>query len=140
MTPSAARSLWTAFTVTVVVGFAASLIGCASAGPLTPVEVSDIKSVTGTWKGIVYRSRFEPDHVELTIREDGSYDVVSRQTIGTSRGKGNIVISEGRLIIQGERGHGVGMVLSSPSGYRVMNIQAALSDNSILTAELYPSR
>jgi hypothetical protein len=32
------------------------------------------------------------------------------------------------------------MVLSSPSGYRVMNIQAALSDNSILTAELYPSR
>src|SRR5881409_669450 len=63
MTPSDARSLWTVLTAAVVVAFAASLIGCASAGPITPVEVSDVKSVAGTWKGTVYQSGFAPDYV-----------------------------------------------------------------------------
>jgi len=139
MTPTGARSLWTVFTAIVVVGVAASLVGCASFGPLTPVAVSDVKSVAGTWKGVVYQSSSEPDYVTLTIREDGSYDVVSRQTLGASRGKGQIVISDGRLIMQGEKGHGVGRLLSSPDGDRVMNIEATLSDNSILTAKLWPS-
>lgn len=139
MTLSAARSLWTVFTSTVVIGFAASLVGCASAGPLTSVAVSDVKSVAGTWKGVVYQSGSEPDYVTLTIREDGSYDVVSRQTIGASRGKGQIVIREGRLILQGQKGRGVGTLLSSHGGDRVMNIQATLSDNSSLTAKLWPS-
>ena len=138
MTPNSARSLWTIFTTIVVVGFAASLVGCASAG-LRPVAVSDVKSVAGTWKGVVYLSGSEPDEVTLTIREDGSYDVVSRQPIGVSRGRGQITISEGRLIMRGERGHGVGRLLSSSGGDRVMSITATLSDNSTLTAELGPS-
>ena len=50
MTPRGARSLWTVFTATVFVGFAASLVGCASLG-LTPVAVSDIKSVAGSVEG-----------------------------------------------------------------------------------------
>jgi hypothetical protein len=140
MMPSGARSRWTVLTATVIIGFAASLVGCASVGPLTPVPVSDVKSVAGTWKGTVYRSGFEPDKVTLTIREDGSYDVVSAQTTGVSRGKGKIVISEGRLLIEGENGRGVGTLLSSPGGDRVMNVEATLSDNSILTARLWPSR
>ena len=139
MTLSGARSLRSAFAATVVIWFAASLVGCASTR-LTPVEVSDVKSVAGTWRGIVYRSRFEPDRVELTIREDGSYDLVSSQTIGASRGKGKIVISDGRLTIQGERGRGVGTLLRNSGGDRVMSIQATLYDNSLVTAELYPSR
>ena len=139
MTPRGARSLWTVFIATVVVGFAASLVGCASLG-LTPVAVSDIKSVAGTWKGVVYQSGSGPDHVTLTIREDGSYDVESRQTIGASRGKGQIVVKDGRLIMQGEKGRGVGTLLSSRGGDRVMRIEATLSDHRILTAELGPSR
>ena len=107
---------------------------------LTPVAVSDVTSVAGTWKGVVYESGSEPDYVTLTIREDGSYDIVSRQTIGASAGKGQIVISGGRLIMQGEKGRGVATLLSSPSGDHVMDIQATLSDNSILTAQLGPSR
>ena len=140
MTLSGARSLWTVLTGTVIVGFAASLIGCASAGPITPVEVSDVKSVAGTWKGTVYQSGFAPDYVTLTIREDGSYDIVSTQTIGASRGKGKIVINAGRLLIEGEKGRGVGTLLRSPGGDLVMSIEATLSDNSILTAKLWPSR
>ena len=139
MTPRVARSLWTAFTATVV-GFTALLVGCASLGSLTPVHVSEVKSVAGTWKGVVYESGSEPDYITLTIQEDGSYEVVSRQTIGTSRGKGQIVIREGRLILQGQKGRGVGTLLSSAGGDRVMRIEATLSDNRILTAELGPSR
>ena len=139
MTSGGSRSLWTAFTG-IVVGFTALLVGCASFGPLTPVPVSELKSVAGTWKGVVYESNSEPDYVTLTIQEDGSYEVVSRQTIGASRGKGQIVISEGRLILQGQKGRGVGTLLSSAAGARVMRIEATLSDNRILTAELGPSR
>ena len=96
--------------------------------------------MAGTWKGVVYESSSEPDYITLTIQEDGSYEVVSRQTIGASRGKGQIVIREGRLILQGQKGRGVGTLLSSANGDRVMRIEATLSDNSILTAELRPSR
>jgi hypothetical protein len=136
MTPNGTRSLWTAFAATVVVGFAASLIGCASAGPLTPVVVSDVKSVAGTWKGVIYQSGYQPDYIILTIQEDGSYQFTSRQALGSTRGKGTIVISGGRLIIQGEKGRGVATVLRSPNGDRIMDVQATLSDNSIVTAKL----
>ncbi len=139
MKSNRAQSLWTALTATVIIGFAASLLGCASAGPVTPVVVSDVKSVAGTWKGIVYRSGFEPEQVVLTIREDGSYDIVAAQQLGTSRGKGTMVVSNGRLVIEGERGRGVATLLKNPAGDRVMSVEATLSDNSILTAKLWPS-
>ena len=139
MTSNRDRSLWTALTATAIVGFAASLIGCASAGPVTPVAVSDVKSVAGTWKGIVYRSTFDPEQIVLTIREDGSYDFVSAQLVGTLRGRGKMVVSDGRLLIEGEKGRGVATLLRNPAGDRVMNVEATLSDNSILTAKLWPS-
>ena len=145
MTPSKARSIRTAFTATICSVFAISLVGCVSVGPFTPVAVSDVKSVAGTWEGAVYQSGMsqsgiERDHITLTIREDGTYDVVSRQTYGTSRGKGRIVIGEGRLILEGEKGRGVATLSSNSSGDRVMNIEATLSDNSLLTAKLSPTR
>jgi hypothetical protein len=46
---------WTMSTATVVVASAAPILGCASYGPATRVAVRDVKSVAGTWKGIVYR-------------------------------------------------------------------------------------
>jgi hypothetical protein len=139
MTPTGTRSVWTTLAASVVVGFAASLIGCASAGPLTAIVVSDVKSVAGTWTGVVYQSGSEPDSVVLTIQEDGTYRVESRPAIGPTRGKGTVVISGGRLIFQGPNGRGVGTVLRSRSGDRVMDVQATLSDNSTLTAKLSPS-
>ena len=136
MTHNGARSLRTILTSTVVGGLAALLVGCAS----VPVAVSDLQSVAGTWKGVVYSSGGEPERVELTIREDGSYDVMSRQAVGTARGKGKVVASQGRLLFEGERGRGLGTVVRSPGGDRIMNIEATLSDNTILSAKLAPSR
>ena len=140
MTSSGTRSLWGALVAAVVVGFTASLLGCASLGPVTPVAVSDVRSVAGIWQGVVYKSNSQPDYVDLTIREDGSYEVVSRHTIGKSNGKGRIVVSDGRLLFQGEKGHGVGTLLRNRAGDRLMEIEATLSDNSTLSATLSLSR
>ena len=128
----------------ILAGFAASLLGCASIGPVTPVTVPDVKSVTGTWKGILYRSGFSPDYVTLTIHDDGTYDVVSAEPVGTSqpigitRGHGKIAIKDGRLLFEGEKGRGTGTLLRNPGGDLVMNIDATLSDNSTVTAKLFP--
>jgi hypothetical protein len=140
MTGSGARSRCTVLTGAVVLGLTVALVGCASLGPVTPVAVSDLGSVAGTWKGVVYGPGSEPEYVELTIGEDGSYNVVSRQKIGESRGKGTIVVRDGRLLLEGPKGHGVGTVVTNAAGDRVMKIEATLSDNSTLSAELSPSR
>jgi len=134
------RSLATVLTA-LLVGFAATLVGCATAGG--PVAVSDIKTVTGTWEGIVYpNSELDPDRVTLTIRDDGSYDVVSaaRQTIGTSRGRGTIVIRDGRLIMEAERGRGEARLLKDRDGNLMMIVDATLSDNTTLSVQLSPSK
>jgi hypothetical protein len=139
MKPKGPRSLWNVLIVTVLVGFATALVGCGSVGPVTPVMVSDVKSVAGTWRGMLYRSGLQPDYVTLTIRDDGSYDLVSAQPDGTSRGRGKIVINDGRLRIEGEKGHGTGMLLKNPAGDFVMNLDAVLSDNSTVSAKLWPA-
>jgi hypothetical protein len=140
MTLSRLRSSGTVLTLTALIGFAVSLIGCASAGPVTPVGVSDVKTVAGTWKGMVYQSGVAPDYVTLTIKEDGSYEVKSVQAIGTSRGNGKIVVSEGRLLFEGVKGRGVGILQRSPAGDLVMTVDATLSDDSTLSAKLWPSQ
>ena len=140
MRRSALRSFAAVLTATVAVAFAASLLGCASYGPATRVAVQDLKSLTGTWKGTVYRSSFAPDSVTLTIHDDGSFEVVSVLPAGTSTGTGKIVVSEGRLIVEGKRGRGTGTLQRNPAGDLVLNVEMTLNDNSTLTAKLWPNR
>jgi hypothetical protein len=121
-------------------GFSVVLGGCASIGPVRPVEVSDVKSLSGTWEGTVFRPGLERDDITLTIRDNGSYDVVSKKNVGASSGRGHIVVSDGRLVVEGERGRGVGTVLRSPAGNVLMKVDMTLSDNSNLSAELWRTR
>ena len=125
----------------VVVGFATLLMGCAKVGPVTQITVPDLKSVTGTWKGVVHRSGFEPDYVTMTIRDDGSFDIASVQGNVSSTGRGKVVVSDGRLLLEGAAGgRGVATLAKNPAGDVVMNIDGTLSDNSTLTAKLFPVR
>jgi len=140
MTRRALRSIAAVLTATVVVASAASLLGCASYGPATRVAVTDAKSLTGTWKGTVYRSAFEPESVTLAIHDDGSFDVVLTASNGSSRGSGKIVVRDGRLLVEGAKGRGAGMLLRNPDGELVLNVDMILNDNSTLTAKLWPSR
>ena len=50
------------------------------------------------------------------------------------------MITEGRLILEGEKGRGVGTLLRHPAGDRFMSTDATLSDNSTVTAKLSLSR
>jgi len=141
MRAKGARSKWTVLATTAVVGLALSLVGCAHFGGLSPVAVSDVKSVAGTWKGVVYASNSEPQTIAVMIAEDGSYDiVVSLQPVGEDRGKGQITIRDGRLFFQGVKGRALGTVLTNSAGDRVMSVEATMSDNSLLTAQLSPTR
>ena len=140
MTPSSRRPDCRVLAVIVIVGLSVSLAGCAGIGPVTPVAVSDVKSVSGTWEGTVYLPGSERDDVTLTIRDDGSYDVVSKTNLGVTSGKGHIVISDGRLLVEGEKGRGAGTLLRNPAGDVVLNVDMILNDNSTLTAKLWPSR
>jgi hypothetical protein len=136
MTRAASRSLGLVVTG-FVVSCAVMLAGCASLGPATPVAVSDIRTVTGTWKGTVYPSGLAAEAITLTIREDGSYDVASAQEpLGVSGGRGRITLNDGRVVFEGERGRGAGTVLTDRAGHLVMNVDAILSDNSTLSAKL----
>ena len=140
MTLSSRRLVCRVLAVSVIVGLSVSLVGCANLGRVTPVAVSNVTSVSGTWEGIVYLPGSERDEVTLTIRDDGSFDVVSKKILGASRGKGHIVISDGRLLLEGARGlRGVGTVLRNPAGDVLMKIEATLSDNSHLSAQLWPT-
>ena len=137
MMPNGARLLLTA---AVVVGIAVSLVGCASLGPARPVPVSDLGAVAGTWKGLVYGTGSERQNVDLTIRTDGSFEIVAREPIGESGNKGKVVVKDGRLLFEGETGgHGVGTLLTNSAGNRTMSIDAILSDGRTLTAQLSAS-
>jgi hypothetical protein len=137
MTPSSRRLDWRVLAVIVIVGLSVSLAGCAGIGPVKLLAVSDIRSVSGTWEGTVYLPGSERDDVTLTIRDDGSYDVVSKTNLGVTSGKGHIVIRDGRLVIEGERGRGAGRVVRNPGGDVLMKVEMTLSDNSNLSAELW---
>jgi len=141
MKQRATRWLWASLANTAVVGFALSLMGCAHFGGLTPVKVSDVKAVAGTWKGVVYGSSSGPESIVLTIADDGSFDFVwSLQPVGESRGKGTMTIRDGRLFFESQKGgRGLGTVLTNGAGDRVMSVEATLSDNSIVSAKLSPS-
>jgi len=141
MTPHGRRPQWAVLTVAIAAGLAASLVGCASIGPASTVAVSDVKSLAGKWAGVVYGAGYDDGiKVDVTIREDGSYDAVSRQRDSSSSGKGKIVLTDGRLVVEGQRGNGVATLQRGPGGLRILRIEMTLSDNSNLSAELSPSR
>jgi hypothetical protein len=140
MAPSSLRLDSRVLAVIAIVGFSFSLVGCAGIGPVKPVAVSDIGSVSGTWEGTVYLPGSERDDVTLTIRDDGSYDVVSKTNLAVTSGKGRVAVRDGRLVIEGERGRGSGRVVRNPAGDLLMKVEMTLSDNSNLSAELWRKR
>jgi hypothetical protein len=126
--------------LSVIAGSTVSLVGCASIGPVTPVAISDVRSLSGTWEGTVYLPGDERNDITVTIHDDGSYDAESRKPLGVSHGEGRIIIRDGRLIIEGQRGRGAGTVLRNSAGDVLMKVEMTLSDNSHLSAELTRTR
>ena len=128
-----------------VVGIVASLAGCASTGSSTPIPVSDVKSLSGKWAGVAEGpGSAQQDYVEMTIREDGSYDITTSRTMGRVRGNGQITLRDGQLVLQGANGTGVGSLARGSGDERVLSVDMKFtggeSAGNTVSARLRPAR
>lgn len=85
----------------------------ACAGPRTSVRtddavipISDVRSVAGTWAGVVSRSTGsdEGDWLEFSVNDDGTFQAFSARQIGTLLGTGPLTITNGRMAAVGPHG------------------------------------
>jgi outer membrane lipoprotein SlyB len=127
----------------IVVATAASLVGCASTDSMssaTVVPITDVKSVAGKWAGLVEGpGSNQTDYVEMTIRADGTYDVMTRRQMGTFTGNGQIVINQGQLVLKGNTGTGVATLMTR-GAERILKIDAVFQTNIKVSADLRPTK
>lgn len=129
-----------------VIGIASWLAACASTGgSSTVVPVSDVKSLAGKWTGVGEGpGSGQQDYVEMTIREDGSYDITTARTIGKAAGNGRITLRDGQVVMQGTHGTGVGSLMRGSGGERVLRVDVKFtgsqSAGSSVSANLRPAR
>jgi hypothetical protein len=143
MRPNRALPCWTACVL--IAGIVASLAGCASTGSSTVIPVTDVKSLAGKWAGIADGSGSgQQDYVEMTIREDGTYDVTTSRTIGRYRGTGKIALRDGQLALQGSEAAGVASLMSGSGGERILAIDVKMAGSggvpNNVRARLRPAR
>lgn len=130
-------ALW----VAVVLGLA----GCASSGSATaggPIAITDVASIAGKWVGLLEMSgsRDREDYVEVTIAGDGTYRAASARTIGVMDAKGTVSVSDGKLLIRGERGgQGIGTLFTQTGQPpRLLQVNGTAGDGRQYIVRLRP--
>ncbi len=122
---------------------AASLMGCAGAVSKTPsiqVPISSVSAVTGKWSGTVRRDpSTEDDWVDLTIKDDGTYEIKSFRTIGALLGGGRLAVSDGKLTSETERARAT-YTLYEGDGKRVLNVKGTLKNGVAFSGWLTPAK
>jgi hypothetical protein len=105
-----------------------------------PVAVTDLKSVAGRWVGLmdVPGNSNEDQYLEVTVREDGTYRAKSARTIGVMDAQGTIAVSDGRLLLRGERGSRGTATLFSKEGGSTLMVDMTAPNQSRTTARLRP--
>ena len=124
---------------------ALTLAGCASSGSSTaggPVAITDLASIAGKWVGLleIAGSRDREDYVEVTIAGDGTYRAASARTIGVMDAKGTVSVSDGKLLIQGERGgKGIGTLFTQTGQPpRLLQVNGTAGDGRPYIVRLRP--
>jgi hypothetical protein len=124
---------------------ALGLAGCTSSGPATtggPVAITDVASIAGKWVGLleIAGSRDREDYVEVTIASNGSYRAASARTIGVMDARGTVSVSDGKLLIQGERGgKGVGTLFTQTGQPpRLLQVNGTAGDGRPYIVRLRP--
>jgi hypothetical protein len=120
------------------------LVAPACAGPssspsalATVVPVTDLKAVAGTWAGVATRDAGgQTDWLELTLREDGTFEGLSARQIGAFAGRGKLQVRDGSVHASGANGTAV-MTLSEQDG-RVLNIRFIERNGVSYSATLRP--
>jgi predicted small secreted protein len=122
---------------------AATLASCAATtgrGRATLVPVTDLRTVAGTWTGLVRQGTSAPDDwVELTIRADGAYEASSAPAIGAFKERGTLRLDGGALRSSGPNGSAV-YRLYYQGGARVLLAEYTAKDGTPYSAEFTIAR
>jgi hypothetical protein len=119
--------------------------GCASAtrdgAGGTPIRVTDLGSVAGRWAGIsdLPGHRNDEQYIEVTLRDDGTYEAKSARTIGFMDSRGRVQVSDGRLLIEGANGARGTATLYGGDGQRTLVVQMVAAKGGNMTARLRPN-
>lgn len=108
--------------------------------PAAGTGAADVHLVAGTWSGVAHRGQRD-DYVELRIRADHTYEMVSARQIGVFRGRGVLVPTARGFELRSERG-GVGALgLERDAGGEViLRLKATLDTGQHVSADLRRSR
>jgi hypothetical protein len=119
--------------------------GCASlasdsASRGTPVPFTSVATVAGRWAGLsdLPGNRMDDNYVEVTLRDDGSYEATSARTIGFMDARGRVQVSDGRLLIVGNSGSRGTATLYSAGGQRTLLVEIETPRAGSITARLRP--
>lgn len=107
-----------------------SVSACANVGthrepPTTIVPIEDIRTVTGTWNGLLKRRPRDrgDDFVTVSIHGDGTYEFASTRAIGMFSGTRSLKLEDGRLQEESDDGYAI-FTLYDRDGEQVMMVEA----------------
>jgi hypothetical protein len=133
------------------------IVACSSMAPTEtrqPTAVTDFKSVSGKWEGLLIRDHpmtQNYDRVTLVIDDTGAYDIAITRTRTTAQGvsvsysvigvfaeKGKLVLTDGKLSAKGEKGgHATLQLYVDPgSSERLLKVDAKDSKGFTYSADL----
>ncbi|HJT19861.1 MAG TPA: hypothetical protein VJ746_05300 [Nitrospira sp.] len=122
------------------------IMACSQLDPagsmlLEPVPITEIKSVAGTWEGLVVRTPADrrEDWVTLRIQDDGTYRFEAFRTIGVFSGTGRFELQDGKLSTKSERGS-MSLQLQRHPGKddRILKAQGQTADGLQYSSSLTP--
>ena len=125
-----------------VIGVQAALACAAFAAEKTqwsPTEITDIKSISGKWEGIMIRTpkSKSDDWVNVSIQDNGDYEFASYRTIGVFSGKGNLAVKDGKAMAQTERGNvTIQLLTEKTKGENMLKAEGKGKDGISYRAEL----
>lgn len=125
-----------------VIGVQAALACAAFAAEKTqwsPTEITDIKSISGKWEGLMIRTpkSKSDDWVNVSIQDNGDYEFASYRTIGVFSGKGNLAVKDGKAMAQTERGNvTIQLLTEKTKGENMLKAEGKGKDGISYRAEL----
>jgi hypothetical protein len=126
-----------------LVSLIASLTSCAgttSQMPSVQVPISNVSDIAGKWAGTVRRNpATEDDWLDLTIKNDGTYEYKGFRTIGATLGSGQIIMTGGKLMSETERAQTT-YTLYERDGKRTLNVVGTLKTGVTFSGWLTPAK
>jgi hypothetical protein len=111
------------------------IVACSSTAPKEtrqwqPIAIADFKSVAGKWQGLLVRNprTRDDDWVTFVIGDTGTYEFVSYRMIGVFAGKGNLVLTDGKLSAKSDKGGQMTLQLYADSGSSERMLRAEAKD------------